>query len=300
MRVVLGAIEAGGTKMVCAVGDETGRITERAVFPTLSPKETMPALIGFFASRAIQALGAASFGPLDLNPSSARFGYITATPKRLWIDYPLLPVLKKALSVPIGLDTDVNGAALGEARLGAAKGLSSCLYVTVGTGIGGGVVIGGAPVHGLMHPELGHILLKPDPDDPMPRGVCPYHESCLEGLASGPSIEKRWGKSAQELAKDHPAWRLEAEYLAQMCVDAMMMFSPEKIILGGGVMHQAHLYPLIRERVKALLNGYIRADAFRDGLDNYITAPGLGDHAGITGALLLAADALDAAGKGNQ
>lgn len=289
--MLFGALEAGGTKMVCAVGNEKGELLNQAVFKTRTPDETMPEMLRFFSGYPLAALGIASFGPLELHEDSEKYGFITATPKTAWIDYPLLPTFRGALNVPVGLDTDVNGAALAEYRLGAAKGLLSCLYVTVGTGVGGGLIVNGAPVHGLMHPELGHMLLKPDESDPMPRGVCPYHEGCLEGLASGPAIEKRWGKSAAELPPDHPAWRLEAEYLAQMCVNAMMTVSPEKIILGGGVMHQKHLYAMIAARAEALLNGYIRADGIRGGLTDYIVAPGLSDRAGILGALLLAMDA---------
>ncbi len=286
-----GALEAGGTKMVLAVFDGEGQETDRQVLPTLTPEETMPQMIDFFRGKGISALGIGCFGPLDLNQASASFGCITRTPKLAWRGYPVLRAFEEALSVPVRLDTDVNGAALAEARLGAARGLSSCLYLTVGTGIGGGLIVGGQPVHGLMHPEIGHLLLTPEEGDPAPAGFCPYHPHCAEGLASGPAIEKRWGVSAKDLPADHPAWALEAAYLAQLCADAMLAFSPEKIILGGGVMHQTFLFPMIREKTVQLLNGYIPVPAVESGLRDYIVPTGLGDNSGILGAWLLAKEA---------
>lgn len=285
--MLFGALEAGGTKMVCSVLDENGNMLERVSLPTLTPAETMPALIDFFKSKQIDALGVASFGPVDLNPASPTWGYITSTPKLAWRDYPLTPELKDALNVPVGLDTDCNAAALSEWQLGAARGLQSCVYVTVGTGIGAGLVVEGNLVHGLVHSELGHILLKALPQDPSPLGFCPYHKSCLEGLANGPAIQQRWGKPAQDLPPEHPAWALEAEYLAQMCWNTLVTLSPEKIILGGGVMQQSHLFPMIRERVKAISGDYVRhpmTETFAD----YIVPPGLGTNSGVMGAYLLA------------
>ena len=289
-----GALEAGGTKMVLSVLNDAGELLERTMLPTRTPGETIPEMIDWFRGKHIAALGIGCFGPLDLLPASPTFGSITATPKPGWQNVPVLDMFKKALGVPAAIDTDVNAAALAEARLGAAKGLSSCLYVTVGTGIGGGLIIHGQPVHGLVHPELGHMLLQPDPRDPAPKGFCPYHTSCLEGLASGPALQKRWGVSARELAQDHIAWEIESTYLAQMCVNAICCFSPEKIILGGGVMQQSFLLPMIRSKTKALLNNYIVSPALNEGLDDYITAPGLDIHSGVTGAFLLAKQALAA------
>ena len=286
-----GALEAGGTKMVLAVFDENGTLTDRAVYPTLTPAETVPRMTEYFRRFALAALGIGSFGPLDLNSASPTFGYITATPKVAWRNYPLLPAFRQALKVPIGFDTDVNAAALAEARLGAARGLDSCLYVTIGTGIGGGLIVGGEPVHGLMHPEIGHITVVPEPNDPMPRGICPYHSHCLEGLASGPAIEKRWGKPARELPPDHPGWELESAYLAQLCSNAVLSFSPEVIILGGGVMQQKFLLPMIRDKVLKLLNGYIAHPAIATDMAEYIVEPGLGTRSGITGAFFLALEA---------
>ncbi|MCH5286670.1 MAG: ROK family protein [Christensenellaceae bacterium] len=286
-----GALEAGGTKMVLSVLDETGTILERATMPTGTPEDTMPGMIAFFQEHPVTALGIGCFGPLDLNPASPTYGCITATPKLPWRHYPIVPAFREALGIPIGLDTDVNGAALAESQLGAAKGLQSCLYVTIGTGVGGGLIIGGRPVHGLTHPELGHMLLAPMPGDPAPEGFCPYHQHCLEGLAAGPAIQKRWGVPAQELPPDHPAWALEADYLAQMCLNAIMAFSPEKIILGGGVMGQAFLLPMIRERTVKLLGGYLSSPVVDNGLEDYIVAPGLGVNSGVMGAYLLAREA---------
>ncbi|MGN0779393.1 MAG: ROK family protein [Aristaeellaceae bacterium] len=292
----LGALEAGGTKMVMSILDAAGGMLERVSIPTRTPEETMPEMIAFFRAHHVDALGVGCFGPLDLNPASPTYGYITATPKLAWRNYPLLPEFVRALNVPARLDTDVNGAALAEATLGAAKGLGSCLYVTIGTGIGGGLVIGGQPVHGLMHPELGHQLLGTHPDDPTPDGFCPYHKHCLEGLAAGPAIEKRWGVSAKELPEEHAAWTVEAFYLAQMCHNAIMAFSPEKIILGGGVMHKDFLLPMVRRETLRLLGGYISSPAVEAGLEDYIVAPGLGENSGVMGAYLLARRAYEEGG----
>ncbi len=291
--MLLGALEAGGTKMVLAVGDGLGTIADKTSIPTTEPDETMAGIIAYFQKHDIQALGVGCFGPLDLKESSPTYGYITSTPKLKWRNFPIVKTLTQALHVPVMLDTDVNGAALAESTLGAARGLSSCLYVTVGTGIGGGLVIEGNLVHGLLHPELGHMLLRPLAEDPTPEGFCPYHEGCLEGMACGPAIEKRWGASARELHPDHPAWRLEAAYLAQMCANAIVSFSPEKIILGGGVMQQKHLFPLIRKETLRLLGGYVQHPAVLNGMEDYIVPPGLQTESGIAGAFLLAKRALE-------
>ena len=288
----LGALEAGGTKMVCAIGDELGNIESRASFPTRKPEETMPDVIGFFAEQKIEALGVGSFGPLSLNPESPDFGAITTTPKLEWRSFPLRKSLADALNVPVGVDTDVNAAALGEAVYGAGKGLNNLVYYTVGTGIGGGALVDGRLLHGLVHPEMGHMLLRPDPRDPSPKGFCPYHESCLEGLANGPAIEKRWGISAKELPENHIAWEIEAEYLAQMCVNTIVLLSPKRIVLGGGVMHQLHLFPRIRKRTLELLGGYVAHPAILEQIDTFIVPPALGDNAGAVGSLLLAVNAI--------
>lgn len=293
--MLIGALEAGGTKMVCSIGTPQGGVLQRASFPTLSPDVTVPQIAEFIGKFDVSALGIGSFGPLDLNPSSPTYGYITSSPKAEWRNYPLLRELRDRLGVPAAIDTDVNAAALAEATMGAGAGLGSLLYVTVGTGVGGGLMIGGKLVHGLVHPELGHMILSPLDADPMPDGICPFHRHCLEGLACGPAIEKRWGLSAKLMTEDHPAWELEAAYLAQMCVNAICTVSPEIIVLGGGVMQQQHLFPRIRRKTLSLLGGYVASDRITpEGIDRYIVPPALGVNSGVTGALLLGAQALEA------
>ena len=287
---LFGALEAGGTKMVCAIGDEQGNILERISIPTLAPENTMPAIIEFFKSKNISALGIGCFGPVDLDKKSPTYGHITTTPKLAWKNYDIVGVCEKELGVPVGFDTDVNGSALGEATWGCTKDLDNSIYITVGTGIGVGVIIDRKPYHGMLHPEGGHIFLARHPQDPMERGVCPYHELCLEGLASGPSIQARWGKPGAELADRKEVWELEAYYLAQAICSYIMILSPERIIVGGGVAHQEQMMPLIRAEVLRQMGGYITAKGMQD-LDNYIVLPSLNDDQGILGALKLAMDA---------
>lgn len=282
----LGALEAGGTKMVLAVGNEQGEISEQAQIPTRTPAETVPELIAWFRERKIEALGIACFGPVDVNPQSKTYGYILETPKLPWVRYDLVGELKRALNVPMRIDTDVNGSCLGEMTFGCAKGIDSVLYLTVGTGIGAGISIGGRLVHGMLHPEAGHILLSRHPEDPG-ECVCPYHDNCIEGLASGTSIEARWGKNAKELADNELVWEIESYYLAQGLVDYIMTVSPKKIILGGGVMHQEHLFPLIRKKVKEMIGGYLKTEEL-EHMDTYIVPNSLNDDQGILGALQLA------------
>ena len=285
-----GSLEAGGTKMVCAIGDEQGNILERISIPTLAPETTMPAILDFFKNKNISALGIGCFGPVDLDKKSPTYGYITTTPKLAWRNYDIVGVCEKELGVPVGFDTDVNGSALGEATWGCTKELDNSIYITVGTGIGVGVIIDKKPYHGMLHPEGGHIFLARHPQDPMERGVCPYHELCLEGLASGPSIQARWGKPGAELADRKEVWELEAYYLAQAICSYIMILSPERIIVGGGVAHQEQMMPLIRKEVLRQMGGYIAAKGMQD-LDNYIVLPSLNDNQGILGALKLAMDA---------
>jgi len=291
--MLYGTLEAGGTKMVLSLGNENNELLEQATLPTEAPEKTLPAMIRWYKERNVDALGIGTFGPVDLNPASPTYGWITSTPKPGWGNTPLLPRMQEALGVPAEIDTDVNAAALAEWQLGAARGLNSCMYVTIGTGVGAGLVIEGKMVHGLIHPELGHMLLRQEANDPSPEGVCPYHRGCIEGLCSGPAMEKRWGRKAFDLPKDHEAWELEAAYLAQMCMNAICAFSPEKIILGGGVMQQKHLFPRIRKKTAALLNGYVQAEPVLNGMENFITEPGLGTRSGALGALLLARKALE-------
>lgn len=283
----IGALEAGGTKMVMGVFDEEGHLLEDTKLPTRAPAQTMPELLAWFQERQIDRLGIGTFGPVDLRETSPDYGTITATPKLDWRDYPLLKTLQEGLGVPCVIDTDVNAAALAECRLGAARGCENAVYVTVGTGIGAGICVGGKPVHGLMHPEVGHMLLRPHPLDPMPQGICPYHESCLEGLASGPAIAKRAGASAETLPEDSPAFTLESNYLAQMCVNLIMTLSPEKIVLGGGVMGRESLLDRIRKETVRLLGGYIQVPEVTARIDSYIVLPELYPISGLIGAWLL-------------
>lgn len=283
-----GAVEAGGTKFVCAVGTGPEDLHAVTRFPTTTPEETLARTVAYFRGlpRLPDAIGIGSFGPVDLNPASDTWGFITRTPKPGWSHTDFAGALGRALGVPVAFDTDVNAAAVGEHRWGAARGLGTVLYLTVGTGIGGGVLVDGRPVHGLLHPEMGHLLVPRAPDDPFP-GRCPFHGACLEGMACGPALRDRWGVDAAALPPDHPAWDLEAHYLAHGLVSAIVLLSPERIILGGGVMQQPALLPRVRRRLRALLNGYITPPG--DDFDAYLVAPGLGDRAGILGALALGA-----------
>ena len=289
----IGALEAGGTKMVLAVYDEAGQELERLTLPTETPDKTMPPMQAFFRDHGIDALGVGSFGPLALGKADPNYGAITTTPKLAWRDYPLLQRLTEGLDIPSAIDTDVNAAALAEAEAGAAKGCRSAVYVTIGTGIGAGICIDGKPVHGMLHPEAGHMLLRPHPDDPLPRGVCPYHDGCLEGLAAGPALGARINGNAKDLPDDHPLFALEAHYLAQMCVNLILTVSPEKIILGGGVMQRASLFPMIRRETQRLLGGYVQTEQVLTGIDGYIVPPALFPVSGLYGSYLLGRQALE-------
>ena len=285
-----GALEAGGTKMVCAIGDENGNILERISIPTRTPAETMGPMIDFFRGKGIRALGIGCFGPVDLKKGSRTYGYITSTPKLAWQNYPIVAEFEKALGVPVGFDTDVNAAALGEATWGCTRDVENSIYITVGTGVGVGVIIGGKPYHGMLHPEGGHILLARHPDDPMVGSGCPFHENCLEGLAAGPSLEKRWGIKGAELTGRKEVWQLEAYYIGQALADYILILSPERIVLGGGVTHQEGLLALIRQETAKQLAGYIRTAATQN-LDSYIVGVSLNDNQGVMGAVKLAMDA---------
>ena len=279
-----GGVEAGGTKWVCGIGSGPDDLHAVETFPTTTPAETLERTAEFFAQNGgVSAVGVGSFGPIDL-----RAGRVTTTPKRGWANTEVVSVLHDALGVPVAFDTDVNAAALGEGRWGAAVGLDTFCYFTVGTGIGGGVMAGGRLVHGLIHPEVGHMLIPHDrARDPFP-GSCPYHGDCFEGLAAGSAIERRWGKPGEELGDRSEVWELEAEYLALGVVNVICVMSPQRVILGGGVMKQPSLLPLVRARTRELLAGYVGAPELSDGLDDYIVGPALGDRAGVLGAIELA------------
>ncbi|MCP8617566.1 ROK family protein [Salirhabdus salicampi] len=286
--MLFGAIEAGGTKFVVAVGKENGEVVEKKTIPTTTPDETIREVEKFFANKQLTSVGVGTFGPVDLNSNRETYGFITTTPKVKWQNYNLLGELKEILHVPVAIDTDVNVAALGEKTLGAAKDVDSCLYLTVGTGIGGGAVMNGQTVKGLSHPEMGHVRVVKHPNDSF-SGTCPFHGSCLEGMASGPAIKERWGESAEQLQDRNEVWEMEAYYIAQGLVSFMYTLSPEKMILGGGVMQQKQLFSLIHEEVYKLNANYYDLPILqKENIHSYIVPPELGSNAGIVGALLLA------------
>jgi fructokinase len=299
---VLGGIEAGGTKFVCAVGTGPDEILAETEFSTTSPEETIGRAIAFFEGQfnPIDAIGIGSFGPVDPDPSSPTFGTITTTPKPGWQNVDVLGRVKAALSVPAAFDTDVNAAALGEHRWGAARGLDTFVYITVGTGIGGGAMVEGNLLHGVMHPEMGHLRIPHDRERDPFEGTCPFHGDCLEGLASGPAIEARWGERGEALPEGHPAWPLEAHYLALGLVSIICILSPQRIILGGGVMERSFLFPMIRSEVQDLLNGYIEVPPITEEIDAYIVSPALGGRAGVLGAMALGMRALERSRHGPE
>ena len=282
-------IEAGGTKFNCVIGTDPRTILRRTKIATTTPEETLAAVKDWFVQQslelgALSALGIACFGPLDLKPSSLRYGYITATPKAHWSNTEIAGYFQRHFGIPVGFDTDVNGSALGEHLHGAAKDIDDFVYVTIGTGVGAGVFINGRPLTGMVHPELGHIRLPKKAADSFD-GNCAFHGDCLEGLVSGPAIEARWNCIAALLPQEHPAWDLEAHYLALMCVNIAMSYSPQRIILGGGVMDQSHLFGVIRAKFAQLMSGYMLPDI---ELEEFIVAPGLPGFSGEVGALALA------------
>jgi fructokinase len=297
MDALVGGVEAGGTKFVCAVGSGPDDIRAETKFPTTTPDETLGRVIDFFVDQerqrgALHALGVAAFGPLDPRPQSETYGYITSTPKPGWRNTDFVGALRAALPRPVAFDTDVNGAALGEWRWGAAQGLQTFIYLTIGTGVGGGGMAEGRLLHGLIHPEMGHMRLPHDwESDPFP-GRCPYHGDCLEGMAAGPAMDARWGQSAESLPAEHPGWELEAHYLGLALNNLICTLSPERIVLGGGVMSQPVLLPMVRRKVQELLNGYVEHPAIVSEIDHYIVAPALGGRAGVLGAFALAQSAL--------
>ncbi len=297
---IYGGIEAGGTKIVCAVGSSPEHILAETRFPTTSPGETIALIADFFKSIMqknglhLDGIGIGSFGPLDLNPKSEHYGCITATPKPGWSFVDILHRVQEQTGIPAILDTDVNAAALGEGRWGAAQGLNNYIYLTIGTGIGGGLIVDGRPYHGMVHPEMGHIFLIRDPKVNSFEGVCPFHSDCFEGLASGPALKARYNQPAETLPENHPAWELESYYIATALSDYICTLSPERIILGGGVMQQSHLFSMVRTKVQQLLNRYVQSPQIIDAIDEYILPPGLGNTAGVLGAIALAEQAFQA------
>jgi fructokinase len=290
---LFGAVEAGGTKFVVAIGNDRGEILTQERFPTADPGSTLATMRIFLQQREaalgpLAAIGLASFGPVNLDRASPRYGFIGRTPKAGWSGTDMVGSLAREFSCPIGFDTDCNAAALAEHRWGAARDVDDLVYLTIGTGIGGGVLVGGVPIQGLMHPEVGHIYPRRHPLDAGFDGVCPFHGDCLEGVASGPAIVARTGAQLQHLDAAHPQWQIEADYLGQLCAHLVVTVSPRRIVMGGGVMSQKGLLPLLRPRLLHWLGGYIDRSEILLGADRYVVAPELGDNAGVLGALALA------------
>lgn len=299
---LIAAIEAGGTKFNCALGRGPDDILETTRIPTTTPRETLEAVCQWFSlmkSRhgAFASMGVGCFGPVDLDERSPGYGYITSTPKPGWQNTDVVGTLKARFKVPVAFDTDVNGAALGEFLWGAGQHKDPLVYVTIGTGVGGGVLVNGRLLHGLLHPEIGHMHVPPPRASKAVarRGQCPYHAHCVEGYVSGPAIANRWGARAERLPADSPAWAEAAGVLAHLCLNLTLTLSPKRIILGGGVMEQEQILSLVHGAFIKLLNGYLRSVEFGPKISDYITRPALGQHAGLLGALALGRMAANAA-----
>jgi fructokinase len=293
---LFGAVEAGGSKFVCAIGGDDGEILAQERFLTADPISTLAAMHSYLRQRAalpgtLAAIGVASFGPVELDSTSPRYGFIGRTPKAGWSGTDIAGGLAREFRCPVGLDTDVNAAALAEHRWGAGRNIKNLVYLTVGTGIGGGVLVDGVPIHGLMHPEIGHVYPRRHPLDLGFAGVCPFHGDCMEGVASGPAVVARTGVLLHQLDDAHPQWQIEADYLGQLCAQLVVTVSPQRIIMGGGVMSDGRLFPLLRPRMRHWLCGYIDRCEVLNEMDRYVVAPQLGENAGILGALALAIDA---------
>jgi fructokinase len=290
---LIAAVEAGGTKFNCAIGTGPDDIRSQVRIETTSPTETLREMMDYLehATREhgrIHAIGMGSFGPLDLQPSSDTYGYITTTPKDGWKYTDMLSAMRECFHVPIGFDTDVNAAALAEHTWGNGKGCDSLVYLTVGTGIGGGVLLRGEPHHGALHPEIGHIMVPQVMSEaPNPDGICPYHGTCLEGLISGPALEARWGAPPETFEPEHACWGEFASLMSLALMNLTLTVSPQRFILGGGVMHQTQLYPMIQEELQRMLNGYMDNYEVQEGMEHYVVHPALGDNAGLLGALAL-------------
>ena len=289
MSTLYGGIEAGGTKFICAVGTCPDDLIAQKRVSTTTPEETITQVIDFFQQQPrLSAVGIGSFGPIDLNPVSSTYGYITTTPKTGWSFIDLVGPIRRALDIPVAFDTDVNAAAFGEHRWGGAQGLDNFIYLTIGTGIGGGGMVNGKLMHGMVHPEMGHMIIPHDKQTDPYAGHCPYHGDCFEGLACGPALEQRWGQPGENLPTDHPAWLLEGRYLALAISNLICTLSPQRIVVGGGIMEQTQLFPIIRQDITRLLNGYVRSEEIQEHIENYIVPPKLNRQAGILGALALA------------
>ena len=289
---MFGAIEAGGTKFICAVGSGPERLLSETCIETTTPDETLQQVIHFFRPAVIEGsisrIGVGCFGPLDLDRGSSTYGFITSTTKPGWRNTDIVARLQRELDVEVDFDTDVNAAALGEFTWGAGQGFDPLLYVTIGTGIGGGLINDGKPLKGLVHTEMGHVLIPHNRDrDPFP-GSCPFHQDCFEGLASGPAIAKRLGRSGDELSDDDAYWQTEARYIALALQNFIVTLSPRRVILGGGIMQRSFLYAMIRAQILQLLNGYVQHPDLLEHIDEYILAPKLGTQSGVLGALALA------------
>ena len=296
-KPLVGAIEAGGTKFVCGVGTGPHDLSRKTFATTERPADVLSAASEWLRAEErrrgkLAAIGVGSFGPVDLEPGSPRYGYVTSTPKMGWANSDVLGPLRAAFpGIPAAFDTDVNAAAFGELCWGAARGLSDFVYITVGTGIGAGGMTGGQLLHGLLHPEMGHMRIPRAVRDRF-EGACPFHGDCWEGLCSGPALEKRYGVPSEELDEAHPCWPLAAEYIASGISNIVYVVSPRRVILGGGVpkagrLGVAKFLALVRERVRFMTNGYIAAAELQDGIDEFIVSPALGDDAGICGAIAL-------------
>jgi fructokinase len=289
---IYGGIEAGGTKFVCAIGSGPEDLQNEVRFETTSPQETINRTLEYFKEQYLKqkllAIGIGSFGPIELNRESSNYGFVKSTPKPGWSNINICGLIEEELKIPIGFNTDVNAAALGEYEWGAGRGLNNFIYLTIGTGIGGGVMINGRLLHGLQHPEMGHIFIPQDIKSDPYEGNCPFHKNCFEGLASGPAMKNRWGKSPEDLNEDHKAWDLEVQYISLALTNYICTLTPERIIIGGGIMEQKKLLPLIHTTVKKMLNNYIQLEEITDNIEKYIVLPSLGNKAGILGAIALA------------
>lgn len=285
--LLFGAIEAGGTKMICAILNKDAKIIKAITIPTTTPEETKKKILSFFSSHKILSLGIGTFGPVDLHKNSENYGTILNTPKLAWKNFSYIKELS-SLNVPMSIETDVNASCLGEVIYGSSKGLENVVYITIGTGIGIGIITEGKLLHGMMHPEGGHIIISKMENDNM-ESICPYHKNCFEGLANGPALKKRYGKEGDELKNDNNVWELESEYISQALYNIILILQPQRIILGGGVMHQEQLFPLIRQKVKIKLNNYLQTKEL-ENMDEYIVPCSLNDKQGILGSFKIGID----------